>query len=77
MYIVGFVIPVPESKREDYKAWSLRATKLLMEHGALQLSKYLDLKLVPCKWRTETFAHISALSRRTYRLSSETYGTSH
>jgi uncharacterized protein YbaA (DUF1428 family) len=37
MYIVGFVIPVPEAKLDAYKAWSQRATELLMEYGCIEV----------------------------------------
>jgi len=37
LYIVGFVIPVPEKKLEAYKAWSERAAKLLAEFGCIEV----------------------------------------
>lgn len=37
MYVVGFVIPVPESRFEAYKVWSKRAAKLLMEYGCIEV----------------------------------------
>ncbi|WP_299085247.1 DUF1428 domain-containing protein [uncultured Ruegeria sp.] len=37
MYIVGFVIPVPEEKLEAYRDWSKRSVELLTEYGCLEV----------------------------------------
>ncbi|WP_227284488.1 DUF1428 domain-containing protein [Boseongicola sp. H5] len=37
MYIVGFVIPVPEDRLEHYRLWSRQAAALLMEYGCLEI----------------------------------------
>lgn len=52
MYIVGFVIPVPEDRREDYETWSRRAAKLLMEYGCLEVVEAWEDK-VPAGQQTD------------------------
>ncbi|WP_419914150.1 DUF1428 domain-containing protein [Hoeflea sp.] len=37
MYIAGFVIPVPEDKRETYRRWSEATSRLLIEHGCIEI----------------------------------------
>lgn len=37
MYIVGFVIPVPEQNLEAFKTWSKQAAELLMEYGCIEI----------------------------------------
>ena len=37
MYIVGFIIPVPESKMDAYRDWSQKASKLLIEYGCIEV----------------------------------------
>ncbi|WP_136659321.1 DUF1428 domain-containing protein [Nitratireductor sp. XY-223] len=37
MYIAGFVIPVPEERRETFRKWSQAASALLMEYGCLEV----------------------------------------
>ena len=36
-YIDGFLIPVPEGKKEDYRKLAEWAAPIFMEHGALQV----------------------------------------
>ena len=36
-YVEGFVIPVPEDKKEEYRAMAERAAPIFKEHGALQI----------------------------------------
>ena len=40
-YIDVFVIPVPRSKREQYRAMAALACEIWMEHGALEYQEYL------------------------------------
>jgi uncharacterized protein YbaA (DUF1428 family) len=35
MYISGWVVPVPNEKREAFKAWADSATTMFKEHGAV------------------------------------------
>lgn len=37
MYIVGFVIPVPEEKRAAYRAWAAMSAALFKEYGCLEI----------------------------------------
>ncbi|MEO0931623.1 MAG: DUF1428 domain-containing protein [Pseudomonadota bacterium] len=37
MYIVGFIIPVPQDKRDVYQKWSAHAAELLLEYGCLEI----------------------------------------
>lgn len=37
MYVVGFVIPMPEGKLEAYRDWSARTAELLTEYGCLEI----------------------------------------
>jgi uncharacterized protein YbaA (DUF1428 family) len=50
MYIVGFVIPVPEAKLDDYKMWSRRASKLLMEFGCMEVVEAWEDKVPSGKY---------------------------
>ena len=36
-YVDGFVVPVPRSKLDDYKKMARKASKLWLEHGALEV----------------------------------------
>ncbi len=37
MYIAGFVIPVPEGKREAYRKWAENSAALLREYGCIEI----------------------------------------
>ena len=37
MYIAGFVIPVPESRREAYLRWAENSARLFREYGCLEI----------------------------------------
>jgi uncharacterized protein YbaA (DUF1428 family) len=37
MYIAGFVIPVPEEKKEAYRAWAAKSAALFKEYGCLEI----------------------------------------
>lgn len=37
MYVVGFVLPVPEAKLDAFRVWSIKASELLMEYGCLEV----------------------------------------
>ncbi len=37
MYIAGFVIPVPEEKKEAYRRWAENGAKLFKEYGCLEI----------------------------------------
>jgi uncharacterized protein YbaA (DUF1428 family) len=37
MYIAGFVIPVPEEKRDAYRRWAENSAKLFKEYGCLEI----------------------------------------
>ncbi len=36
-YVDGFVIPVPEGKKEEYRAMAAKAAPIFREHGALRI----------------------------------------
>ena len=35
-YVDGFVVPVPKSKLDEYRAWSQKSGELWKQHGALE-----------------------------------------
>jgi uncharacterized protein YbaA (DUF1428 family) len=37
MYIAGFVIPVPENKKDAYRAWASKSAALFKEYGCLEI----------------------------------------
>lgn len=37
MYVAGFVIPVPEDKKQAYRQWAKRSAQLLRELGCLEI----------------------------------------
>lgn len=37
MYICGLVIPVPEEKMDDYRAWAERGAAIFRRHGCLEI----------------------------------------
>jgi len=37
MYVCGFVIPVPEDKKEDYRAWAEMSASFFKEYGCLEI----------------------------------------
>lgn len=37
MYIAGFVIPVPEEKKEEYRKWAENGAELFKEYGCLEI----------------------------------------
>lgn len=37
MYVAGFVIPVPEDKREAYRRWAISSAKLFRELGCIEI----------------------------------------
>src|SRR5215831_3604976 len=37
MYITGFVIPVPEEKKEAYRKWAEYGAELFKEYGCLEI----------------------------------------
>jgi uncharacterized protein YbaA (DUF1428 family) len=37
MYIAGFVIPVPEEKKEAYRKWSQYGAELFKEYGCIEI----------------------------------------
>lgn len=37
MYIAGFVIPVPEDKKEAYRRWAAMSAELFKEFGCLEI----------------------------------------
>ncbi len=37
MYIAGFVIPVPEDKRDAYREWARMSAELFREYGCLEI----------------------------------------
>jgi uncharacterized protein YbaA (DUF1428 family) len=37
MYIAGFVIPVPEHKKEAYRKWAAYGAELFKEYGCLEI----------------------------------------
>jgi uncharacterized protein YbaA (DUF1428 family) len=37
MYIAGFVIPVPEEKREAYREWAENSAALFKEYGCIEI----------------------------------------
>ena len=37
MYVAGFVIPVPEGKREEYRCWAENSARIFREYGCLEI----------------------------------------
>ncbi len=37
MYVAGFIIPVPENKRDAYRAWAERSAALMAELGCIEI----------------------------------------
>jgi uncharacterized protein YbaA (DUF1428 family) len=37
MYVAGFVIPVPEDKREAYRRWAERGAALYRDYGCIEI----------------------------------------
>jgi len=37
MYIAGFVIPVPQDKKDAYRAWAEKSAALFREYGCLEI----------------------------------------
>jgi uncharacterized protein YbaA (DUF1428 family) len=37
MYIAGFVIPVPEEKREAYRKWAENGARIFKEYGCIEI----------------------------------------
>jgi len=37
MYIAGFVIPVPEDKKEAYRRWAENGAKIFRDYGCLEI----------------------------------------
>lgn len=37
MYLYGYVIPVPEDRKDDYRAWSELSAGILKDYGCLEI----------------------------------------